>query len=139
MLDASIWGYILIWHVASGLNGVSSKEILNEIQCPFTLSAMQLSVAYFIHWIVQIYLGSDVEQQKTTFSRDEKIGLNVAGLLLAIGITCVNGGFRAMHVSINETLCALETLVVVSFSQLASKEHGVSRYVLQIISDKNQT
>ncbi|OQR81656.1 hypothetical protein THRCLA_11531 [Thraustotheca clavata] len=113
----AIYGLIAAWLMSSMLCSVMSKQILDDMSCPFTLSAAQMTVAFICHSIYKRWY-KVVEMEVFLAEANEYLVL-FAALAFAIGNACFNGGFGWMHVSISETLRALETLLAVGFASLS--------------------
>ncbi|KAF0688935.1 Aste57867_19539 [Aphanomyces stellatus] len=124
--------WIATWFASSGLNGVTSKQILVEVSCPFTLSACQLTIAFGCHACCTLLTEPIAVFQRKQNPRVHSL-LVLSAVCFAVGITCFNGGFSVMHVSINETLRALEPLVSVFFASTCLRDpllRLLSRYRL---------
>ncbi|EQC39549.1 hypothetical protein SDRG_02985 [Saprolegnia diclina VS20] len=111
-MQTTISHSVAAWLVGSVLCGVTSKQILSEIHCPYTLSALQMTLAYICHAL----WAAPRRSPETVLSESQEISLLFAALAFAIGVSCLNGGFELMHVSISETLRALEPLWTVSLA-----------------------
>ncbi|KAF0737044.1 hypothetical protein Ae201684P_000394 [Aphanomyces euteiches] len=106
------WGTIGLWYAASALSGVTSKQILEEMTCPFLLSACQFTIAYMCHSVVARRTRRSELNDPVETTNSYRV-LVLSAWTFSLGMNCFNSGFSIMHVSINETLRALEPFVVV--------------------------
>ncbi|ETV97475.1 hypothetical protein, variant 1 [Aphanomyces invadans] len=114
------------WCASSALSGVTSKQILQEYPHAFILSAWQFTVAFACHaWYTALYHPTAI------FQRSENprahMWLVLSAFVYSVGVCSFNAGFWAMHVSINETMRALEPLVSVTLAATFLRDPQLSR------------
>ncbi|OQR86036.1 plastid phosphate/phosphoenolpyruvate translocator1 [Achlya hypogyna] len=126
-MKPTILAAMATWVVCSMLCGVTSKQLLSGLPCPYTLTAAQMTVAYACHMGYERWRRQPVAPG-VTLSDATQLTLLCSALAFSIGISCLNGGFGLMHVSISETLRALEPLITVFMATTClSNEAQVSR------------